>query len=152
MINIKTTRELTEKYLGRALISQTLTLSLDSWQFPIILLPRPPLIAITEVRTLDESDVPTVYASSNYYSDTIGEPGSIIIKSNSIVPQNTQRLIGGYEIEFTCGFGSILTDVPQGIREGIKLWATSMYENRVVTKEPPPEAINILSGYRIPRM
>lgn len=146
---IQAARENTEKYLSRALITQTITASLDFWGDMAIQLPQPPLISVTQIHTLDESDVQTVYSASNYYLITDEEPGKVIIKSGASPPTTTIRQKGGIQIVYLAGYGAASSDVPQGIRMGVQLWAASIYENRVIGKEPPPEAISSLRSFRI---
>ena len=150
---IQAAREAGEGYLGRALITQSITLSMDFWPDTPIPLPRPPLASVTAVRTLDEDDVATVYAASNYYLITNSIIGQLAIKFSSTPPVNTSnRAVAGYEIEFEAGYGDAGSDVPQAIREGLKLWATAMYEDRVVGPEPPPEAKRLLDIYKVNRV
>lgn len=146
---IKAARESAEKYLGRALIEQTIKMNLDYWPTVDIELPRPPLISITSVVTVDEDDSETTYSSANYYAITDGMFGKLVLKQGVEAPINTDRDYGGYRIYYKCGYGSSRSDIPQTIREGIKLWATSIYENRVVENEPPPEARSLLDLYRV---
>ena len=147
---IKASRHGIEQYLGRSLIRQTITVSLDTWSYSVLKLPRPPLLDVFEVRTIDEDDVPTIYDYSNYYIRTDIEPGQIVIKSNSSFPINDERSYGGFEVEYWAGYGSSASDVPQMIIEGIKLWATGMYENR--TFDPvniPPTVRAVVDGYKV---
>ena len=51
---ISDARKHVEDHLNRSLITQTITLLMDYWPGETIELPRPPLIAITSVNTLDE--------------------------------------------------------------------------------------------------
>jgi uncharacterized phiE125 gp8 family phage protein len=146
---IKSVREAAEGYLGRAFIEQSITLVMDFWPSGVIHIPRPPLISITEVRTVDEEDVATVYDSDNYYIITNDTPGRLVLKNGATPPQNTDRYFGGFEIEFKAGYGAAVTDVPQDIRDGLKLWATAFYEERVASKTPPPSAKKILDVFRV---
>ena len=145
---IKAVRKATENYLGRALISQSLTLSLDYWPGDIVLLPRPRLISITEVRTVDEDGTTTAYASSNYYSRVISEPGELVIKQGFSYPDNDDRDHGGYEIEFIAGYGGV-DDVPDNIKEAMKLWVALIYEDRVPMDKPPEIAKTLMNAERI---
>lgn len=146
---VKAVRGNAERYLGRALISQTITMKMDYWPSETIELPRPPLISITGVYTLDEDDTETEYSSDNYYAITEATPGLLVLKFSVTAPTNTERYYGGYKIVFTAGYGTMGTDVPQGIREGLKLWAASVYANRLVSDKPPPEAMPLLNPYRV---
>ena len=138
-----------EAFLGRALIEQTITMKMDFWAGEVIKLPRPPLISITAVETLDESDMATEYSSDNYYIITESIPGQLVIKRGVTFPFNSDRDHGGYQIRFKAGYGDSRNDVPKAIREGLKLWATDIYENRVVRSEPPPEAKSQLNFFRV---
>lgn len=145
---ITAVREATEKYLGRALITQTITASFNEWPESPIELPRPPLVSITEVRTVDESGSETTYSSDNYYARTKIEPGEFIIKFDKTEPQNEDRYFGGYEIEYVAGYGSA-SDVPEAIKLGIMMWVSDIYENRVPIAEPPGIVKTITAPYRI---
>lgn len=148
---ITTVREAAEKYLGRSLIEQTITLLMDFWPSMVIELPLPPLISITGVYTVSESDVATEYSNSNYYTITNSTPGKLILKQGVSLPTNTDRDYGGFKIVYKAGYGSGTASVPQGIKEGLKLWATLLYENRSLTKgkEPPPEVATFLDLYKV---
>lgn len=149
---IKAVRGNAERYLGRALISQTITMKMDYWPSETIELPRPPLISVTGVYTLDEDDAETEYSSDNYYAITEATPGLLVLKYSVTAPTNTERYHGGYKVVFTAGYGTTGADVPQGIRDGLKLWAASMYENRALAAVPPPEAMPLLSPYRVVKL
>ena len=142
-------RQLTESYLNRALIEQTIELVMNYWPSIEIELPRPPLISISSVVTLDESNVATTYSSDNYYINTNAEPGILVLKRSVTAPINTDRENSGYKITYKAGYGSTAVFVPQGIKEGIKFWATAIYEGRMPSNEPPPIAAKVLDQYRI---
>jgi len=149
---IEAARISSENYLARSLISQTITMKMDWWSGEVVKLPRPPLISITAVETLDEDDTATAYAASNYYAITTADPGQLIIRQGKTFPLNTERDHGGYQIRFIAGYGTSLSDVPKSIRTGLLLWATEIYENRVVSTEPPPEARTLFDMYRVIRI
>ena len=146
---IKAARIQTEKYLNRKLINQTITASLDFWPEKRIRLPFPPLQSVTEIRTLDEEGVETVYSSDNYIVRTKVYMGEIIIKDGGSFPLSTDRDIGAIEIDYVAGYGAAATAIPQTILDGIKLWAASLYEKRVITEKPPPEAEAMLFPFRV---
>lgn len=149
---IESARQLTEKYLGRALIQQTVTIVFDSWPGVVTKLPRPPLISVSSVSTIDEDDTATTYSSDNYYVRTIPEPGELILKKSVTHPYNTDRVYGGYRVIFLAGYGTAADDVPQAIKDSIKMWATDMYENRIVSPDPPDKAKPLLDKFKIARI
>lgn len=145
-------REATESYLGRALIEQTYRMVIDWWPGRITELPRPPLISVDLVATIDEDDTETTYSSDNYYVITEGVPGKIVLKQGVTAPYNTDRNYGGYLIEYKAGYGAAATDVPMAIRLGIMVWATVVYATRILDpKNPPPEARSRLDLFRVLR-
>ena len=154
---IQSITKLTETYLSRALITQTIKLIIDEWNFNEIELPMPPLISVTNVVTVDEDDIETIYDSTNYYVITESIPGRIIIKKDSTPPTNTERYSGGYRITYQAGYG-IAESVPKQIRLAMLQWSTMVYENRsmtandIVQNEPPPEVKKILHSYRVMRI
>ena len=150
---IEATRMSTEEYLGQALISQTITSVLEFWPGKIVELPRPPLISITGVFTVDEDDDETEYDSDNYYLNTIATPGRLIIKRGSTMPINTSRDYGRFIIRSVHGYGTEASDVPKPIIEGINLWAAALYADRWIdSKNPPPDARKMLELIQRPAM
>lgn len=143
------TRSLIEDYINRALIEQSITLQMDYWPENPIELPKPPLIAITSITTLDESGTATTYSSSNYFTITNATPGKLLIKNSVTPPENSNRYYGGFRIIYTAGYGSTATYVPQQIKEAMKSWATMIYEGAVSSNEPPPIAAKLLNAYRV---
>lgn len=174
---IKAVRQSTEKYLGRALIEQTITASLDYFTYfygygvsqdlgigydlgnydpylrgvrnDVIYLPRPPLISVTEVRTVDEDGNTTTYSSSKYYVRTVPEPGELVINFGETPPINMDRYRGGFEIEYKAGYGDEADDVAEPIRLAMMMWTTEIYENRVALSDPSNIVKSILAPYRI---
>ena len=142
-------RQACEKYLKRALIEQTIDLKMDYWPGEVVELPMPPLLSITKVATLDEDDTETEYSSSYYYIISEAIPGKLILRQGVTPPINTERDYGGFLVRYKAGYGTGASDVPDGIKEAIKLWATDIYENRVVRSTPPPEARVQLDIYRV---
>ncbi len=149
---IEAVRIAAEEYLGRAFVSQTITSVLDFWPGEIVELPKPPLISVTEIVTVDEDDAETTYSSSNYYLNTTAEPGQIIIKRNVTWPVNTARDYGRFIIRSKHGYGPDESDVPRAIKEGIILWVAVVYATRVLdSKNPPPEVKVFFDGlFKIP--
>lgn len=146
---ITSVREATELYLGRALIQQDIRLVLDEWINKEIELPRSPLISVTSVETVDEDDVATTYASSNYYVITESISGKLVIKTGSSMPTNSDRSSGGFRINYKAGYGTAASSVPKAIRQAMVLWTTVVYETRELNPTPPPEAKALLGLYRV---
>lgn len=143
-------RNATQLYLGRSLIKQTLTMTLDFWPTMAISLPRPPLISIDSVKIVEEDGTKTTYSSDNYYLNTIAEPGQLILKSSAdSLPEVSDRDYAMYEIIFKAGYGTLAIDVPEAIRAGMKSWITFLYENRQPIDKPPFGAMASFAPYRV---
>ena len=146
---ITAARQACEQFLRRAILEQTIRCKFDFWPDYPIELPRPPVISITQVGTVDESGTVTVYDASSYYLITDDMVPRLAIRQTSNVPQNSDRDYAGYIIDYKAGYGSTAASVPEQIKTGLKLWTTDIYENRVVRETPPPEAWAVLNPYRV---
>ena len=147
---ITAARMAAEEYTGRAFISQTIKMLMDYWPGEIVELPRPPLISITKVATLDEDETETEYDSDYYYTVTAAVPGRIVLKSDSSFPTNEERNYSGFLIRYKAGYGDTGVDVPEPIKNGIKVWASIIQATRTIdSKNPPPEARIFLDIYRL---
>ena len=148
---ISAARTACEGYLSRALIKQKVRLSLDYWPGIEIELPRPPLISVEGVYTLDEDDNPTTYDAASYFIIKNNDPAKIIIRNGFSPPTNTTRFYSGFVVDMWAGYGDAATYVPAPIREGLKLWVMQIYEQRTLTPEPPPSAKILLEQFVLPR-
>ena len=150
---ITAVRQSSEEYLGLAFISQTITSVLEFWPGRVVNLPRPPLISVTGVYTIDEDDVETEYSSGNYYLNTTATPGRLILKRSVSEPQNTDRDFGGFIIRSVHGYGTVSADVPGPFLEGVKLWAAALSAGRTIdSKNPPPDARKMFDLLKRPTM
>lgn len=138
-----------ESFTGRALMTQTWTLFRDAWPcgdgaVPAegltigssydppargIELPKPPLQAVTTIKTYDDSDSATTWDAANYLVDTAREPGRIVARRGQSLPLPT-RAANGIEIRFVAGYGDDPADVPEQIRHGLQLLTARLYEHR----------------------
>lgn len=138
-----------ENYTGRALIDQTWQMALDTWPSPaedwwdgirdgaisgldriaFISLPRPPLVSVTSVQYYDNTDTPTVWANSNYFVDTVRQPGRLALRMGAVWPVPT-RLSNGIIITYVAGYGTDGSLVPEPIKTAIRQLVTHWYEHR----------------------
>lgn len=148
---IKASRKRVELFLGQSLITQTIRLTMDTWEVREIELPMSPLISVTSVETLDEDGVATTYSSSYYYVMTDPIPGKLVIKKDYTLPENTDRDYGGFRITYTAGYGATASSVPDEIKEAIKIDVTKLYETRDFQTPLPPPAKIYLDSFRTDR-
>jgi uncharacterized phiE125 gp8 family phage protein len=146
---ITAARQASELYTHRAFLEQTWRISYDWWEDMAIELPRPPLISITKVETVDEDGIATLYAASNYYAVTDATPGKIALRIGATPPTNYDRDVAGYRVTYLAGYGSLATYVPELLRLAVKQWAVVIYEERAMTPEPPPNIKVLLDLYKV---
>lgn len=141
-----------EAWTGRALASQTWTLWLDgfppgeksgapadgAYDLPvnhfdqgkrIIEIPRPPLQSVTHLKIYDTADAAATFSSSNYFVDTVSEPGRFALNNSAVWPTTALRPVNGVEIEFVAGYGAAV-DVPDALKQGLLLWIKLLYSDK----------------------
>ena len=129
---ITAARQWCEGYLNRALITTRYKMVLDAWPVSECLdIPRPPLVGIESFTYIDKDDnSATLTIADTFVVSTVGTPGRIALKDGVNWPTTELRPIAGIEIVFDAGYGSGATDVPEAIRQAVKLVAADLYENR----------------------
>lgn len=144
-------REQCEAYTGRALITQTWTMTLDRlpggrepWWDGVremavtelygdpapIFLPKFPVQSVTSVKLYDWADAATTVTASVYYVDTAQEPSRIVLERGQVWPAVSLRAANGVEVVFVGGYGDAAADVPDSLKQGIKMLAAYLYEHR----------------------
>jgi uncharacterized phiE125 gp8 family phage protein len=152
-------RDACERFTGRALVMQTWTLFRDDWpgearvdatltegaqtgpfaaaRGKVIEIPKPPLLSIEHVKTYDDADTATIWPASNYFVDTTSEPGRLIVRAGTALPE-AARTAAGIEIRFVAGYASDdsaspsdpVANIPGGLVEGIRRLTAYLYEHR----------------------
>lgn len=119
-------KECAETITGRALITQTWDLSLDS--FPhVIDVPKPPLQSVTSITYIDTGGATQTLASSEYTVDTKTEPGRIVPAYGKSWP-STRDIVNAVTVRFVAGYGNA-TAVPKSIKQGMIMHIDHMLEN-----------------------
>lgn len=161
---VETVRRLAEEHLGRALMTQTLTLFVDAYDEladPLwegmrtgaylnyyknyINLPRTPVTSVTSVSTFDDSDTETTMASSRYYVDNVREPARVVLRQGETFP-TALRVANAIKVVYVAGYTSAYA-VPEPIRMGMLQHIAYLYEHRgdmYDAKSPLPPAIKTL--------
>lgn len=141
---IKASRLYAEAYTQRAFCTQTWRLTLD--QFPCgmsgtyggrkspmrdyeITLPRPKLIAVTDLTYIDSTGATqTLAETTDYIVDTESEPGQIVPAYGTVWP-TTQYRANAVTVEYTTGYGAA-SDVPSDIKTWILARIAALDSNR----------------------
>lgn len=142
-------RQACESFTGRALISQTWQLYLDQWPAQQILLPRPPLQAVTAIKTYDGEGVSTLVDPQSYWVDATALPGLVRRRGNAPWPR-PGRAVAGIEITFVGGYGDSWNEVPAALRQGILMTVGYFFDHRdeQTTALPAPVAA-LWQPYRV---
>lgn len=122
-------REWTESAIERALVTQTWDLFLDAFPDGDLRVPLPPLQSVTSVKYTDVDAVTTTFAASNYYVDTVMEPGRIVLSSGISWPSVALRPANAVEVRFIAGYG-LAVDVPQRAKGLMHMLIEHWYVNR----------------------
>jgi hypothetical protein len=153
-------RQAAESETRRAIVGRTETYYLDAWpgkqpewfdgyrEGPVteglskrIDLPYGPLRSVTSVKTYDDADAATVFASSNYFVNT--ERAQIVLRNGKIWPAAT-RTAQAIEVVYVTGYAAP-ANVPREIKLGLKNHIGVMYEKRD-TEAPMPDSSRQLYG------
>ena len=178
---ISSATEFVKTYTGRALTTETWTLTLDEWPLDInsvwwngvregtlgmiegnsVEIRKAPFLAVSSVKTVAEDGTLTTFSSANYYTTTESGFGRLLLRSGCAWPDMSPpvRQRGGILITFTAGYGEDPQTVPSPIRHAIKMLAADYYENREAigeqgrkaAQEPPLGVSAMLSKYRVLR-
>ncbi|MFA6204486.1 MAG: head-tail connector protein [Gallionella sp.] len=125
---ITAVREQAEHRTGRAFITQTLELVLDS--FPAAFeLPQPPALAITSVKYYDTNGALQTMAASLYSLDSDSAPARLVPAYGEVWPA-TYGIPNAVRVRYTAGYGAAGSDVPGAAKAWILCALTFMYDNR----------------------
>ena len=144
---IESARRFCEEHTGRALMTQTLKLSLDAFEDsydPLweglrtgpylnsyknyVVLPRSPVVSVTHMKTIDDANTATTFPSANYYVDLAREPSRLVLRKGYTFPTDL-RVANAIEITYVAGYTSQYL-VPEPIKLGIMQHIAFLYEHR----------------------
>jgi uncharacterized phiE125 gp8 family phage protein len=141
---ITASRARAEWYTGRALVTQSWVLRLDT--FPpdgIAEIPLPPLQSVSEIACNTEDGIRTVLPSSDYRVDTAAP--RVIFARRPPHLRKTDAL----EIAFTAGYGAA-SAVPAAIRQAILVLVGDLYSHRGDDEAIcGPQAQVLLAPYKV---
>lgn len=153
---IVTARQMAEKYLRRALITQTLIAyysRLDEKTY----VPNPPHQSIGEVKRIKLDDETVLTVNNDYYVQGLDHKYLLIGKPWELPAGHSPRdSFTNYELKVTyiAGYGTAGTDVPKAIRNGIKMIVNTLYDGRDIEGEAqtfkiPTNAKMVMAPYKI---
>ncbi|HLO41015.1 MAG TPA: head-tail connector protein [Phycisphaerales bacterium] len=128
--------DMVEKASGRALVTQTLRMSLDSFPWDNercahdpVRLPRPPLQSIESFEYTDSTGATQVLAPEDYQLDVDAAPGELHPAVGESWPSTQSGKINAVRITYVAGYGDA-EDVPAGLKQAVLLLVGHWYENR----------------------
>ena len=161
---VESVRRIAEEHMGRALMPQTLTLFIDSFdemEDPLwegmrtapylnyyknhITLPRAPVTSVTSVSTFNDSDTETTMAASRYYVDSVREPARVVLRQGETFP-TALRVANAIKVVYVAGYTSAYA-IPEPIKLGMLQHIAYLYEHRgdmYEASKPLPPAIKTL--------
>ena len=159
---IKAARIYVENYTGRFFITRTVRQFLDGytpamdsyWEgtrtTPIVKfssyieLAAVPAVSVSSVKYYDDADNEGTWDTSNYYVDAASDLGKIVLRDGGTFPTDL-RTVNGLEINYTAGYGTSASDVPDVIKSAIRQYMLYLYEHRGdFERYPAPSPPNVL--------
>lgn len=146
-----------EAYLGRALITRTYDMTLDCFPpsyYGVIYLPKNPVQSVTSVTYIDNNGASQAWGSSNYTLDNSSAEARLYAAYNISYP-NIRNVRNAVTVRYVAGYGDNASDVPDNIKDAIKVMIAEMYNNRqetvygVATSRVSMTAEYLLSPYRL---
>ena len=125
---IKTARRQVERYLKRALITQTWKVYYNCFHY-CMEIPYAPIQSVTHVKYYDDSGTLQTLSSDLYWEDLASEPGKIVRKYDAVYPELLVGRPNAVEIQYVAGYGDA-DDVPEDIRLAILMLVTDYFDNR----------------------
>lgn len=144
---IKSARELAEAYTGRAFITQTLAMQLDT--FPHAPMPwwdgvrqgarralasdgpislySAPVQAITEITYVDQGNTSRTVDADTYYLDNVVEPNRVLLIEGASWPVDP-RTRAAVTITYTAGYGATSASLPAIVAEALLAHLRDMFE------------------------
>jgi uncharacterized phiE125 gp8 family phage protein len=135
---IVTARRQIERYLNRALITQSWKVYYDCWKHELLIPfgrlqiadgtpgPASPVVKYYDIN----GTLQTLTESTYYWVVNTTDPARIVRKYDATYPELQYGRPDAIEIAFTAGFGSAATAIPDEIKHAIKLLIGNYYEHR----------------------
>ena len=146
---LQSAREVAERYLNQALITQTITEKLDRLNSPVLYLSVSPVIAVSSFQYADSQNTTQTYNSINYIVDNFEKPARLSVAYGKTWP-TLYGNINDVTITYTAGYGTEPSGVPMQIRQAVLMMVADGYDNREdYIKKLPTASEYLLDQYRV---
>lgn len=147
-------RSAVEQAAGRLLISQQWRIVADAWPpGGRVALSLAPVSSVSAVRVWDAWGVAQTVPDTSYRLELQRSPPTLVLTAPVADPG---RASAGIEIDLSCGYGPAAPDVPEPLRQAMRLLVARWFENRgdgAADQAPlPPDILLLLSPFRRPRL
>lgn len=167
---IDAAQESMKQYLRRALITETLELTMDGFgqnqddpllslgagvhtgSYPYLTgygnefdLPFAPIQSITSIKTFNRSNAESTLSSDKYELDEQG--GRVYLNEGETWPSNLRHR-EAVKVRYTAGYGDAATDIPAPIVQAVKMHVGMMYDCRGMC-ELPESCKRLVDGYKL---
>lgn len=130
-------RQWCEAFTGRALVQQTLELSLDHWS-GVVELPRAPIITLDSIKYTDANGTEQTWVSTNYQADLYSEPARIGLAYAGTLPSSLRGDMNQWRVRFTAGYpvgspndaAGYAENIPAPLKQAMLLAIGHWFENR----------------------
>lgn len=140
-----------ETQTRRALITQTWRITIDNWpangRFPIA---PAPLQELSAARVYDYGGVAHAIDTGSFVVDS----GASVLAFAPWALPSPGRLAAGIELDVVAGYGDAASDVPEPLRQAVRLLVAHWYENRGLAALGavtilPTTAAALIAPYRV---
>lgn len=128
---ITTARIEAERYLNRAIITQTWYFYFDD--FPAgdrMRLGKGSLQSVTSVKYTDTDATVNTFSTDYWEARTNAVPGEIVLKYGQSWPSTTLKTVDPIVVEAVVGYGATTASVPENVRQAILIHINDLYEHR----------------------
>jgi uncharacterized phiE125 gp8 family phage protein len=142
-----------EALTRRALITQSWRLIRDSWPADGRIAVTPvPLREVVAARVYRLDGSPQAIDVDAFVANVASAPAVLGFTLGAVPAPG--RAVGGIELDFEAGYGDAANDVPEPLRQAIRVLTAHWYENRGVLAEGgaavlPQSAATLIAPYRV---
>lgn len=141
--------DMIEGMTWRALITQTRNLKFDRFPSEIVI-GRGPVSSIEQITYVDTAGVTQTLASAAYQADLNSTPARICPAYGYTWPATRPQTLQAVEVRYIAGYGASGSDVPQRLRNAMKVTVHDWYENRMGEGDVSDVVRHLVASYRIP--
>lgn len=148
---ITSARLIIEAQVRRIFIGQTWRFVRNQWPpDDHVPLPLGPVLNLIQVKVYNRNGIGSLVDASLYGLDKTLQPPCVVLNQNIPIPG---RPVQGIEIDVRLGYGETVADVPQPLRQAIKMLVARWFENRGdITDYAPPvlpgDVLALIAPYR----